>query len=108
MVAYAQDAIEIAATGDETAVLGDKTRRFALERVLMIVGEAATKIPPDIRDRYPDIPWRQIVALRNRLVHDYVGLDPARLYWIGRELLPAQIERLREITRLEGCNQTAQ
>lgn len=105
MLRYAQEAIEIASTGDEATVLGDKTRRFALERVLMIVGEAATKVPAEVRARYPDVPWRQIVALRNRLVHDYGGLDPSRLYWLGRELLPTQLDRFGEIAELERESQ---
>ncbi|HRQ08959.1 MAG TPA: DUF86 domain-containing protein [Nitrosomonas europaea] len=40
-----------------------------------MIGEAATHIPDDIRSAHPDIPWRMIIATRNRLIHGYLGID---------------------------------
>ena len=42
---------------------------------LMIIGEAANRIPVDLQARYPDVAWRDLAALRNRIVHDYPGID---------------------------------
>lgn len=42
---------------------------------LQILGEAASKLSPEIRAQYPDVPWTQIVGMRNILVHDYFGID---------------------------------
>ena len=44
-------------------------------RNLELIGEAATHIPDDIRSAHPDIPWRMIIATRNRLIHGYLGID---------------------------------
>jgi len=40
-----------------------------------VVGEAASRVSPEVRERHPSIPWRQIVAMRNRLIHGYDVLD---------------------------------
>jgi uncharacterized protein with HEPN domain len=47
----------------------------AVVRNLEIVGEAVRSLPEDFAARYPAVPWRQIAGLRNRIVHDYFGLD---------------------------------
>ena len=48
---------------------------LALVRLLEVVGEAASRVPVDERSQYPQIPWSQIVALRNRLIHGYDSVD---------------------------------
>jgi uncharacterized protein with HEPN domain len=47
----------------------------ATVRNLELIGKAATHIPDEIRKSYPLIPWRQIIATRNRLIHGYLGID---------------------------------
>jgi uncharacterized protein with HEPN domain len=42
---------------------------------LQIVGEAASAIPQDFRDRHPEIPWRPMISMRNKLIHHYDGID---------------------------------
>ena len=42
---------------------------------LQIIGEAASAIPHDFRDRHPEIPWRQMINTRNKLIHNYEGID---------------------------------
>ena len=44
-------------------------------RNLELIGEAATHIPDEVRRTYSDIPWRMIIATRNRLIHGYLGID---------------------------------
>jgi uncharacterized protein with HEPN domain len=48
---------------------------FAVIRALEVVGEAAKKIPADVRERYPDVPWREMSGLRDKLIHDYFGVN---------------------------------
>lgn len=42
---------------------------------LQIIGEAASAIPQEFRERYPEIPWRQMISTRNKLIHNYEGID---------------------------------
>jgi len=53
----------------------DDMLRGALERYVSLVGEAATRLERSFQDRYPQIPWRQIIGMRNILVHGYDSID---------------------------------
>jgi uncharacterized protein with HEPN domain len=68
---------------------------------LELVGEAATHIPIEIRDSYPLVAWRQIIATRNRLIHGYFGIDIDVLWSIIRDDIPALIDELEKIVNKE-------
>jgi uncharacterized protein with HEPN domain len=71
-------------------------------RNLELIGEAAMHIPAAVREGAPHIPWRQIVATRNRLIHGYLGIDNDTLWSIVQTDIPAllpQLLQLREKTR---------
>lgn len=69
----------------------------ATVRNLELIGEAATHIPPEIRETYSTIPWRQIIATRNRLIHGYLGIDNDILWSIIQDDIPSLIKILRHI-----------
>ncbi len=48
---------------------------YATRKAIEIIGEAVKKIPSSIKDKYRDIPWREIAGMRDVLVHDYFGVD---------------------------------
>lgn len=58
----------------------DSRTNYAAVRALEIVGEAAKKIPDRVKARYPDIPWRDMAGMRDKLIHEYFGVN-LRVVW---------------------------
>jgi uncharacterized protein with HEPN domain len=71
--------------------------RLAVERQLEIPGEAARRVSTHFRDRHPEIPWKEIVGLRNVISHDYDKVDYAEIYRIVRERIPGLIRLLEPL-----------
>ena len=55
--------------------LSDTRTQDAVIRNLEIIGEATKKLSVDLRDRHPNIPWKKMAGTRDRLIHDYIGVD---------------------------------
>ena len=55
--------------------VNDRKTSHAVIRSLEIIGEATRKIPPVVRRQHPDIPWNEMSAMRNKLIHEYFGVD---------------------------------
>lgn len=66
-------------------------------RNLELIGEAATHIPAEIRESYAAIPWRQVIATRNKLIHGYLGIDNDTLWSIIQDDIPALITELKKL-----------
>jgi uncharacterized protein with HEPN domain len=66
------------------AFMADTMRQDALVRKLEVIGEAVKNLSTATKERQPDIPWRRIAGMRDRLTHDYFGVDLA-LVWISVE-----------------------
>lgn len=75
----------------------DRLLNLSLVRLLEIVGEAATRVSPADRTRYTAIPWSQIIALRNRLIHGYDTVDFDIMWEILTNDLPPLLATLDAI-----------
>jgi uncharacterized protein with HEPN domain len=79
---------------DQDAFVADPMVYDATLRNLELIGEAATHVPPDVRERHPEIAWRLIIATRNRLIHAYLGIDDDTIWSIITTDIPVLIEAL--------------
>ncbi|MBW8051146.1 MAG: DUF86 domain-containing protein [Cytophagales bacterium] len=79
----------------------DKQKINAVLHVIQIVGEAARKIPEEIREKYSDIEWKKIVNMRNRIVHGYGGIDLKTVYDIAKNEVPGELKKIREVLKNE-------
>ena len=80
----------------------DRKLNLALVRLLEIVGEAASRIPTDERSKYPEIPWAEIVSLRNRLIHGYDTVDFDIMWQILTHDLPRLVADLEKLVSPEA------
>lgn len=71
----------------------------AVERNIEKIGEAAAAIPDAIRDRHPDVPWKTIVGLRNKVIHHYFAVDHEVIWQIATKNIPATKGKIAEILR---------
>jgi uncharacterized protein with HEPN domain len=77
----------------------DVMLRFALVRAIEIIGEAASKISQETRLAVGAVPWAQIVATRNRLIHGYFDIDHGILWKTATEEISSLLTQLRDLTR---------
>jgi uncharacterized protein with HEPN domain len=96
MLDHALEAVAMAKGKTRADLDKDRQPNLALVRLLEIIGEAATRIPKEEQVHYSDIPWPEIVSLRNRLIHGYDTVDFDILRQIMNQDLPGLIEVLRK------------
>jgi len=66
-------------------------------RNLELIGEAATHVPQDIQTQNIEIPWRLVIATRNRLIHGYLGIDDDTVWNVIQEDIPILLSALEQI-----------
>ena len=85
----------------ETQFYADELRQQAVMRLIQIIGEAARKVSPEYERAHPEIPWRLIVGMRNRLVHEYFRIDPGKVWEVVEKDLPTLIPLLETLVPSE-------
>jgi len=97
MMGFAEKCLAYTDGLDQKQFVGSGITYDATLRNLELIGEAATRVPEDIRVANPDVPWRMIIATRNRLIHGYLGIDDDTIWSIIQDELPGLIQKLKQI-----------
>jgi uncharacterized protein with HEPN domain len=96
MIDFAEKVLAYTEGLDQQAFIASGLNYDATVRNLELLGEAATHIPSEQRNSCPAIPWRQIIATRNRLIHGYLGIDNDTLWSIIGDDIPGLLLELRK------------
>lgn len=88
MLDYAVEAQALTAGRSRGDLASDRLLNLAIVRLLEVIGEAASRVSEETRSTYPQVPWRQISNLRNRLIHGYDEVDFDILWTIIESDLP--------------------
>ena len=102
MIAFAEKVLRYTANLDQAAFIANELVFDATVRNLELIGEAAGRIPVDVRRTANEVPWRLIIATRNRLIHGYLGIDEDTLWSIIRGDVPPLLDNLKKLRATLG------
>jgi uncharacterized protein with HEPN domain len=97
MIAFAEKVIAYTDGFDRDRFIASGLNYDATLRNLELIGEAASHVPDVVRAAHPQVPWRLVIATRNRLIHGYLGIDNDTLWSIVVTDVPALLLRLRGV-----------
>ncbi len=97
MISFAEKVIAYTDGLDQENFVASELNYDATLRNLELIGEAATNIPEVVRQKYPKIPWRMVIATRNKLIHGYLGIDNDTLWSIIQDDVPALLRELQKL-----------
>jgi len=101
MLAHSREAVELLGDTGREALAGDRVKQLALTRLVEVVGEAANRVSPAAQREHPEIPWPQIIGMRNRLIHGYDVIDYDLLWDTVTADLPPLIAALERIVEVD-------
>ena len=102
MLIHAKEAVALSGETSLNDLIEDRVMQLALQKLVEIVGEAANRVSEETQQRHQEIPWPQIIGLRNRLVHGYYDINLDILWQIIQNDLPPLTERLKAIVGEEA------
>jgi uncharacterized protein with HEPN domain len=103
---HIQDAIEQISrytVDGKDEFLGDRKTQDAVVRNLEIIGEAVKQLSPALRSKHADVPWKRVVGMRDKMIHDYFGVDWQLVWEVVEKDLHALAEKVRSIVAEQGA-----
>ena len=97
MIGFSEKVIEYTKGLDQQAFAAGGLNYDATLRNLELIGEAATHVPEAVRSANAQVPWRKVIATRNRLIHGYLGIDNDTLWSIVRDDVPSLLPALKSV-----------
>lgn len=97
----------LSVTGDNFSkeeLLRNETLKRALVRSLEIIGEATKRIPADFKLKWDSINWKNMAGMRDRLIHDYMGINYSIVWDVVRNKIPELTEQIVDVIRNEQKN----
>ena len=80
----------------------DQRTIYAVVRAFEIIGEAAKKVPPSVRQRHAKVPWTQMAGMLDKLIHEYFGVNYQMLWKTAKEEIPSIQPLIAEVYRKES------
>lgn len=99
---FAETILQLTAGMDEPAFQSDLRTQLAVLYELTVLGEAVKRLSLEFRDRYPDIPWRNMAGMRDKLIHDYDRVDARRVWEVVATNLPDLLKQLEPLLPKDG------
>jgi uncharacterized protein with HEPN domain len=93
----AERAIQFTRDWSYSQFKADDRSHYATVRALEIIGEAAKRVPEEIREKYPQIAWSEMSRMRDKLIHHYTKVNLEVVWRTTREDLPVLIDQIREV-----------
>jgi len=104
MLDHGNEAIEMGEGRTREDLDAERMFQLAAVRLLEIIGEAAGRVDHEQRQRFPQVPWRDIVGLRNRLAHGYDSINLDVVWRVITRELPPLVRQLEKILGAEGAD----
>lgn len=94
MLLAARKVLEFTKDVDWVRFQRDELVQNAVMHQIQIIGEAASKVSPEYQDDHPEVPWRDMIGMRNRLVHEYFRILPGRVWDVVEKHIPQLVQLL--------------
>ncbi len=93
----AEEAIQYVGGKSSDEFAADRLHSQAVVRCIEVIGEAAVGVSDELKASSPEIPWRDLIAMRNRLIHGYFDIDTKIVWETVNTDLPALLEQIRAL-----------